>query len=1467
MKRLKHIINVTIWSLIGLYVLLLVAIHLPVTQRYLGGVVADAIGKKLNTEVTVGRIDLGFFNRIIVDDVKIKDQQGQQMIHANRMTVKIELLPLLDGTIRISSAQLFGLQGNFYKETAEATPNYQFALDALQSKEKKEPSKLDVRINSVIIRHSSLRYDQKDAEQTSNQFNLNHLYVSDISAYVKIKALTRDTLDVNIKRFTCKEQSGLQIDHLGLHLTAGQKGAQVSGLQLQTPRTQLNIPQLTAVYDKDRLQESLKFQGNVSHTTLAPADFAPLLPTLSSFKGQYALTAAFSGTTKSLNMQQLSIQSDDNTLNLSATGSYNKEMWHAQIAHLALSDDMLADVRQAYPEVPELLVRLGDVTMSGQVDGTPARTDATVNLKTAIGQIDTQLSIGQDNRLEGQLDTEGIDLRQLLQNDHLGILATQLSVAGTPDDLKADGTVSRFDYNDYTYQNIDFNGSYKQGDIAGMLKINDPNIQTDIEGELHLADRKAVRLTGNIQKLNPGRLNLTDKWGNTTFSAIIDADFTASSLNDAEGSIDLDDFHMTTTDSVGRDFHLDNLHVKSGYEDDIHFVKFNGDFGEAQLTGQFDWATLPQSFINYIGSKLPTLPNLPKSRQSTSNNFMLTMRLTDSEWIQKMFGVPFDFSRQLELEAVVDDQQHTIDINGIFPAFTYQGDEYRDGHIKITTEDDTTHCNLNLTKMMSKGRQLELQLTAQAGDNTIRTALNFNNHDSSGDPAKSISGVINAIAQLYANEQQKPEAQVRIMPSHLMMQGTQWNLEPCVVLFSDKRLTLDHFNLHHQDQHLIADGVASASSNDSIKVDLQDIDVAYILDLVNFHSVKFGGLASGEAYLTEVFSDNFNAWAELTVDDFTFVDGPMGTLSMNAYWNQDMKRIDLHALADAGSDAQTHINGYISPTDKEIDLSIVADGSPVTFCHTFLKSFLKELSGHAYGELRVVGPLKHINLVGDMAVQGVATVGALGTTYTLRGDTIHFAPNEISFDGFHIYDIYDHTARIFGGVHHRELKNFTFDIDIEADQVLAYDFPDFGQSTICGTVFATGTAQLKGRPGEVIINCDVTPIRNSSFAYNAANPDTISQQQFITWGDRDNREVSLLAPIQQQQPSDLRINFRINATPDATLRVLMDANSGDGITLQGNGVINASFYNKGPFQMFGTYTVERGTYGMTIQNIIKKNFNFEEGGTIIFGGNPFDAALNLNAVYTVNGVSLSDLQLGNSFTNNTVRINCLMNILGTAGAPRVEFDLEMPTVNAEEQQMIRSIIASEQELNQQVVYLLGIGRFYTQGANNAGTQQYGQTELAMQSFLSGTVSTQINEVLSQVIKTDDWNFGANISTGNEGWHNAEYEGLVSGRMLNNRLLINGQFGYRDNATQATPSFIGDFDIRYLLNPNGNLALKVYNQTNDRYFTRSSLNTQGVGIIMKKDFNGLGDLFRRKKYEKGRWGRMREESAKLIKMNN
>jgi hypothetical protein len=177
----------------------------------------------------------------------------------------------------------------------------------------------------------------------------------------------------------------------------------------------------------------------------------------------------------------------------------------------------------------------------------------------------------------------------------------------------------------------------------------------------------------------------------------------------------------------------------------------------------------------------------------------------------------------------------------------------------------------------------------------------------------------------------------------------------------------------------------------------------------------------------------------------------------------------------------------------------------------------------------------------------------------------------------------------------------------------------------------------------------------------------------------------------------------------------MDQGSGDYIALNGNGALRATYYNKGSFDMFGNYLVDHGIYKLTIQNVIKKDFQFQQGGSIVFGGDPYHAALNLKALYSISGAPLSDLQIGSSFSENNVRVDCIMNIIGSPESPQVEFDIDLPTVNSDAKQMVRSLINGEEEMNQQVIYLLGIGRFYTQDANNASENaSQSQTSLAMQ---------------------------------------------------------------------------------------------------------------------------------------------------------
>ena len=1489
-KKIGHIVNWIVWSLMALYILLMVFIHIPVCQRYIGQKVSDAVAEKLDTKVSIGRVDLGFLNRIILDDVLIHDQQQKEMLRVARLSARIDILPLTEGKISISSAQIFGARAQFYRQDSLAKPNFQFVLDSLASKDTTSHTPLDLHINSLIIRRSSIKYDEHHVAPTPELFNLHHMNVQNISAHIILKTLTDDSLDVNLKRLGLTDHSGLKLDKLSFRLKAGRQGATLRNFRLLMPSTQICIDSIDATYRYKNNHfdaSTLTLDGEIRDSYITPSDLRCFYSPLKNFQKELQIETRFTEENQRLTIPQLHIKTESNELNLLASGVIAKEReglsWMAKVDDLSLTESTIDFLSKIVPEVGsqgKVLQSLQHLQLSGNFSGEPrGALTAKTFINSDLGNLDLDFQMSAAKQFKGEINTEGLNLRQLLSDEHLGTIATRLTVDGQLNTgriptINAQGFVSHLDYNDYPYSNIGIDGSYSPKGLSGFIKIGDPNLEAELEGNLMNEGPQnkqyKINLKGYISHLVPQALKLTDQWGNAQLSANIDADLTAKTIQDAQGVLRISNFMMTS--DLHDAYHLDNLLLTSGYEDQRRYVTLVSDFAKADLRGEFQYQTLVQSLINYVGSALPTLPGLPPVTKSTQNDFALKLQVFKSDWLQRLLGMEMSFQQPITLSARVNDYNRTVNMEGMIPDITYNGTHYTNGYVRITTPIDTIKCNLAIKRISESGNTLDIQLRADAIDNHLNTSLTWDN----GRLDNEMSGKLNMIASLYRNLMEKPEAHIQVQPSHIVLGGTTWNVEPSDIIYSTNNMLVNHFTIHNGQQHIIIDGKATSDRNDSLTVDLNDVEVAYILDLVNFHSVEFSGEASGTAFIKAPFG-SFMANADLSVGNFKFEKGHMGTLYAKAVWNKEREQIDIDAVADDGPEAKTLINGYVSPTYNTIDLGITANGTYIDFMHNFTNSFLSSITGHANGAVRLAGSLDEINLTGKLIVEGEATVTPLNTTYTLRQDTVILIPDEIELHQMAVYDQYDNKGILSGGIHHQHLTNLSYDLYVTADNLLAYDFKDFGESTFYGTVFASGDVAIHGRSGEVTIDCNVTPQKNSVFVYNASSPDEISNQEFIQWGsahsssDRSNSQLSTLRsalPLGSAKnsqlgsstwlrqeiptddiPTDIYINFLINCTPDATLRLLMDANTNDYITLNGDGTIRATFYNKGPFNMFGTYTVDHGTYGVTIQNIIKKNFTFNRGGTIVFGGDPYNAALNLQALYTVNGVSLSDLNIGNSFASNTIRVNCLMNISGQPIAPQVDFDLEMPTVNADEQQMIRSIINGQQEMNQQVLYLLGIGRFYNQGQNNANTDQADQTTLAMQSFLSGTLSTQINSLLSTVIKNDNWNFGANISTGNEGWHNAEYEGIISGRMLNNRLLLNGQFGYRDNATQANPSFIGDFDLQYLLYPNGNLALKVYNQTNDRYFTKSSLNTQGIGLIMKKDFNGLRDFFSSMKKKK------------------
>ena len=1402
--------------------MLIVLLHLPAVQSMLGSEVADALGKKFGTKVAVGSVNLGILNRLIVDDVMMYDQKGDSMLYATRVSAKVDLLPFLNGKISISSAQLFGLKANLYKETAQSPANFQFVLDSLASKDTTKHTPLNLRIGSLIIRHGAIKYNQRDIPETSGVFSPKHIGISDLSAHIILNHVTDSNIDLLIKKIALKDKSGLQLQSLHFKLIADKQGAELKDFELLLPHSNLSLGDIHVTYRMEEgkfVKESLQYKGSIKQSKITLSDISCFIPLFRHFDDAIFFNSQFSGTSTSLRCPTLNFRTGSGSINLQAkarVSDWNRTMhWNADIDNLNLTERSIGFIAQNLGKkvsVPKEVLRLGNIHYKGNISGKGSDLHSKGQLQTGVG--DASLLVSKEGKhLKAQIATHGINLGRILDNRKLGIIAATIEAEGTKDNLLAKGYINKFDFNKYSFRNIKLNGQYLRGLVKGAASIADPNMNLGINGDYHTKTKKYT-IKADVNHLQPNILGLKMK---------------------------------------DKSYCLDNIHLSANNKGSDSYLDLDAPFLDLHARGEYDLGQVYQSIQNLVADKLPTIPGISKSKRPTSNDFTLQANVYSTDVLNHMFGIPLSIGSPIHINGNVSDRNKDVNLFVNMPIFTYNGKPFHDGNVEIMTVGDSLMMNARISQGLPYELAPTYQLRAAAADNVLSTLLKYNNHSSK----LPISGILDANTQFSKNEQGETQLQVNVHPSSVMLGTTKWDVHPSTVVYHKNNLSIENFTVNHGSQHVIVNGKATPNKEDSIVADLKDVDVAYILNLVNFHSVEFAGKASGQAIVKSIFQKP-DAFANLDIKDFMFENGPLGVLHANVRYNQELEQIDIKALAEDGPEHQTFIDGYVSPKRNYIDLGIDAAGTSMKFMENFCGSFMDNIQAWCNGKLNIVGDLSNINLVGDIVAHGKMHMRQLGTDYTFDNLRAHAIPDDILLENDTIYDRNRHVALINGGIHHKHLTKLSYDLDIKAHNFLGFDTHEFGDNTFYGTVYATGSVGIHGKSGETVIDIDAKPEPGSIFVYNVSSPDAISDKSFIHWHDVtpewekpfDTNRTQTNDEEDIDIPSDMKINFLINTNPNLTMKLIMDEQSGDYITLNGSGTIRANYFNKGSFDMFGNYIVENGVYKLTIQNLIKKDFQFMPGGTITFGGNPYNAPLNLQAKYIVNGVPLSDLSIGRSFSSNNIRVDCLMNIKGTPGAPKVDFGMDLPTVNSDAKQMIYSIINSQEEMNQQVLYLLGIGRFYAQTTNNQASDDVPQSQasLAMQSFLSGTISQQINSVLSGLVKNNNWNFGANISTGDEGFFNAEYEGILSGRLLNNRLLFNGQFGYRDNAN-TTQNFIGDFDLRYLIFPNGNLSIRMYNQTNDRYFTRNSLNTQGIGLIMKKDFNGLGDLFGFKKKKK------------------
>ncbi len=1425
-------------------------------QRTLGSVVQSTLKELFDWDVSVGRVRLGLWNRVIINDLHLLDKQDSTLLYASRLAAKIDILPLLTGQISIANVQLFGTQVNIYQASPEEKPNFQFLIDTFSSNDTTSSS-IDLRIGSILLRRVSVNWHQCwKPRKAPGTLDPAHLKIKDIAVTAHLKTLTSDSLNVSLKRLSFSEECGLALKNLSFDLVAGQGGGELKNFKLQLPHSTLSFPSARASWPelprKGETKAWLKDVSVMASPTLSitPSDLAALTPMLRHADTPIQLQTTVLLSEGCLNVHSLNI-SDGKSADLSAKAFvFNiiaSPEYSIVLERLSINPTILHSLGSTPPEIFQkatpYITRLDTFTISGKLHFTDQAQDGSLHLDTKHGTLNVQAIAKEWNNINATVSSTGLAINKILSDDGR-----------------------------HVFGNIAFNIS-ATADIAQKSLEAKADIQ-ESDGSLlsHLTfvHSSGNKLTGSItlDEFPTERLGLGKRYPGKSFSTNTTFDLCGSNLDDIEGHIGIQNFAMQN---------ITNLQDESEKQDtviaplDIAIttnVDGNGhrklDITSAPLNveacGNFRFNTISTTIINGLHNKLPQLiPHKNVVHKADTLHFSLSIQDTT-------------LLRQLALQNIAIPQKATLqgDLYGYdslrvyadIPELKIGKELLRNSKISIYGTEQNTQALLSSERLHKKGF-VSFAINADAHNERLRLIVSMDNNRS-----PRIGGEMDITTSFLRDDDGELNVRAWIAPTDFAVCDTVWKIHPCAITWDGKIAEVRDFKVNHSTNHGIGiNGRVSASEEDTLTVNLKGIDVEYILDLVNFNAVEFDGVATGSAYATGLMSSP-KADIDLTVNNFAFNNAPLGTLRAKANWGDTPNFLSLDAtIADPGNLHLSTIGGGFHIGNKQIpnglDLKVNTQRFNLAFINFFTKDIFENFHGRASGYCRIYGPFSGIELQGDMMInQADFTLPMLGTSYKLHNDSVHIRPKEISITallcdknavpftqpiGSYTHtnkSTTPHTAVLNGRLTHRNFKNLCYDFRVNANKFLGFDFKEFGESAFYATCIVSGDIAVEGMPGRLSVNINATPEQGTVFTYNVATPDALTDADFITIGsldedtlNTDNAHKSTDTGTQDANSTadDMYLDFDLNLTPAAKLRLLMDRKSGDMIEINGDGRIRAKYYNKGRFNIYGTYHVQDGTYHLSLQEIIRKDFKFQSGGTIIFGGDAMKADLNLKAVYSVNSVSLDDLTTSSMGFSKT-RVNCIMNLTGSPEHPSIAFDFELPNATEDEEQMVRSIVSTEEERNMQAIYLLGLGRFYNSGSDGAT-----QSSAAMNSLVSSTLSSHLNNLISTAVGSRNWQVNAFLQTTEDGWRNMDVEGQLSGSLLDDRLLLTGNFGYREKYyTQR--NFISDVTVEYLLTRNGMLSLKAYNKANDRYFVQSTLNTQGIGIQYKRDFNNLFELF-------------------------
>ncbi|MCC5946131.1 MAG: translocation/assembly module TamB domain-containing protein [Bernardetiaceae bacterium] len=1480
--------------LISIVFLLAIALSTPKIQTYLLQQTAIWLSGKGDFEITIGTAEIDWFGELTLRQVSIRDKRtGDVMIYSDKTQAWFRFEALIGENIQIDSVALSRTYFNLIQDSSSSNIiDFIDWIDVLTTPKNPKIEDTNRHRPAFIIRRAHVEkslfsFDQVDKDSLeAGLFNYNHFTLESLEGVVHDFWQRRDTIQLHAEQLsTIDKASGLHIKRLDTDFLYSSNAIILDKLYAKINESLLRNS-IEMHYDSKAdfadFNHKVRLSAHLDSSFIRMRELEKFSEALAQYRNEQGwISGQLQGTVSDFKVQKAqlifrnsNIKGDFAFKNLPDLEALYMDLDVADAKTSA--DDLRAFLPpNIYPE----LRKLGNLRFVGNFKGGTYNFNTNGNFRTVLGNFQTNIRL--NTRTEdyiGSVNLYDFNFGALIESTSLKRINMSGRIQGRGFNtlyakFNTQATIKNVEIGGYTYQNITLNGDLSEQSFKGEVRIEDPNLEFDLTGDINLKD-SLIQAKGGIFKADLKALGWTSY--ESDFRTYIDFDIQGFDIDEMQGQAHLFDGYFTFK---GRGIDLDSLNIKLEKEQEHRALSLASNIIDAKVNGDFIFSKLITDIPTFINEYLLYFNNdsLQMSKYYTKKNqdktdtatysLSYSLKFHDINELSQVFIPDLYLATAQEIGGydvrgylVRTPDQMSVNFSAFIDTLSYKNFNAYNTDIWAYTQKrlDSLEVYANvavLSESQKVGEHINTEdfiFNLDWDKQELKYDLFFKDYDSL--VAITLRGNIDIADSLMHLSVEAPK---------LLIAGQKWSSHADIDIDIEGKniYFINGIDMAGDKGRVKVAGEISDRKGKSLFLDIDSLDIAFESGTFDVSLQLDAEVEMSGVYDTMLIDGDLDMMNivvnEVSIGDFHLESGwdnQSSELRISGYLNEIINEEDRRRTLD--------LEGAYHPEQEDSPLDLTADikGLHLRTLEPLLSAITSDFEGRAYGKIQIKGKPDAPLLRGRAKVEGGRfKVDYLNTIYHFD-DQIIFEENLIGLRKFELKDDRENIAVLKGGLYHDGFKDFLIDIKGDAKNFKVLDLPRAPQALYYGTAIATGNFSIFGTFSDIGIQVNAKSEQNTQIYIPLDGYEDISDKPYIYFlTPEDTMSSESLSALEREQELKkeevrVRINLELEITPDAYAEIIFDKTVGDIIRGNGRGKLKMNIDTQDDFTMFGDIELVKGSYNFTFLNLINKEFRVVPGGRIRWKGNPYEAELDMKAQYEqvaslaplVQGLDSATMQSAELRRRYPVMV--ILDLQGNLMTPDISFDIQIPeypavvvaagnaiSLETQVEAFKTRIQNDDQELNRQVFSLIVLQRLSAENTFQGIEQSAG-----------GSVSELLSNQLSYWVSQVDENLEINLDlSGLDANALSNVQLRLSYSFLNGRIRVTREGGFTNVQNNADISSIaGDWTVEYLLNRDGTLRIKAYHKNTINAFNTALENnsTAGVGLLKVFNFDNIGELF-------------------------